>query len=139
MFGKTLISKILNSIVLVLLLGYAAVKVLPMLGVEPALEIVTKEIVPISKNDLLEIKTLQSKLASFTIDKAKLAKALTKNGSSISEFSKQVHLDFVIPQNLATEKAITLEFITNKPNLKLKSGYKNIAQQLNKYINSPSI
>jgi len=137
MLGKTLISKILNSIVLIILLGYAAIKVLPMLGVEvdPSLEIISKEVVHITPDKYLEYNTLQAKLASFEIDSNQLANALSREGIDIGEFSSQVKLDFVIPENLANNKTITLEFITNKPNPKLSVGYKNIAQQLDKFIN----
>lgn len=139
MFGKTLLSKMLNTIVLVILLGYAASKVLPMLGIEPALEIVSKEVVTINKHELLDFKVLESKLSLFKIDELKLAEVLASEGSSVNEFSKQVHTDFVIPENLTGEKSITLEFVTNKTNPKFKAGYKNIAEQLSEFLNSPNI
>jgi hypothetical protein len=135
MLGKTLFSKICNSIVLILLLGYATVKVLPLLGVEFATEIISKEVVNINSEPLLDHNALQEKLSSFQMNKEKLSVALSKENITLEEFFQEVELEFVIPKDLPGNKSITLEFISSSKNYRFSTGYKNIAMQIYKHIN----
>jgi len=135
MLGKTLFSKICNSLVLILLLGYAAVKVLPLSGVEFATEIISKEVVIINSVQLLDHNALQEKLSSFQMNKEQLSEALSKENITLEEFFKEVELEFVIPQDLVGSKSIILEFISNSKNYSFSAGYKNIAMQIYKHIN----
>ena len=62
MLGNTAFAKVCNSIVLVPLLGYPAVKVFSVLGIDFSAEIVTREVVRIESSHLLSTQKLQEKL-----------------------------------------------------------------------------
>ena len=138
MLGNTTFSKICNSIVLVLLLGYAAIKVLPMIGIEPAIEVVSKETVYIDSSDFLNHQSLQAKLASFNVDNNQLSEALSSQGVNLETFVGEVQMEFVLPSDLQSEKSITIEFVTSSPKSNFIPGFKNVAKQVSSYLNGKS-
>ncbi len=77
MLGNTAFAKVCNSIVLVPLLGYPAVKVFSVLGIDFSAEIVTREVVRIESSHLLSTQKLQEKLSKFSIDQSHLSAVLS--------------------------------------------------------------
>ena len=138
MLRKKAVPKILFSIFLILLIGYALIKIFPRVEVNYAPELIPKEQITIESEELLSYSALQSKLSTFKIDKTKLSSALSAEGVNIEEFNEQVKIEFIIPENVNDERSITIYFRTNSTNPKLSVGYKNIAQQVSKYINGQS-
>ena len=139
MLGKSLLSKIFNSIALIALLIYAATKVLPLLGITAStdinLEAIAKEQVQIRNSNLLHQDLLINELNSFSIDAEELAISLQGSDTDISKFQERVKIEFVIPEDLQSSKEMTLEFITNKADNTLKPAFKNIAIQLDAHLN----
>ncbi|MDH5178092.1 MAG: hypothetical protein OEZ39_16425 [Gammaproteobacteria bacterium] len=131
--GKSRFSKIANTIVLILLLGFIAVKS----GIiSPSTTTGFEYTIPA---DQLQVKTQQElagKLKTYAVDPVSLNNELQKIGFTLSDFQNNVAMEIVIKNNQSGLQGIIIEFQSRLPADKLKPIYSYIADDIANHVKS---
>ena len=129
--GKSKFSKVVNTIVLILLLGFAAVK----LGlISPS--VTTGFEYTISANEL-QVQTqeeLAAKLGGYSINMGALEEELKKIGIGLSEFKENVAMDIIISANQTGLNGLVIEFKSSLARETLEPIYNYIANDIKSYV-----
>ncbi len=129
--GKSKFSKFANTIVLILLLGYAAGK----LGlISPSVTTGFEYTIPTSELQVQTQKELERKLNGYAINQVSLKSELEKIGLTLSEYQTSVTMEIIINISQNGLQGLVLDFQSSLPRDKLKPIYSYIASDITNHV-----
>lgn len=131
--GKSKFSKVANTIVLILLLGFVVVK----LGlISPSVTTGFEYTIPANELQVTTQEELASKLSDYSTNMELLEGELKKIGIGLNEFKNNVSMEVVISTNQNGLQGLVVEFKSSLPREKLKPIYNYIANDIKNHVKS---
>lgn len=131
--GKTKLSKFLNGLVLLGLIGYALIKS----GIiTPSVTTGFEYSIPASELHVSTQKELTEQLSGFKINQQKLESELKKVGLTLQEFEESTSMELIISSDQNGFQGLIIEFQSKITANKLKAVYAFIANDIKLYVSS---